>query len=86
MGIMLVYITMYMFYIPPSRNVLPVNINDCMISQDSMSLEAKVWQMSQQMVNSSTFRTSLKVVDKNPKYMGLKINNFSKNEESIWII
>lgn len=77
---------MYMFYIPPSRNVLPVNINDCMISQDSMSLEAKVWQMSQQMVNSSTFRTSLKVVDKNPKYMGLKINNFSKNEESKWII
>lgn len=31
-------ITMYIFYLPPLRNVLPVNVNDSMIIWDSKSL------------------------------------------------
>jgi hypothetical protein len=31
MGMRLIWIIMYMFYILPLRNVLPVNINDSMI-------------------------------------------------------
>jgi hypothetical protein len=47
MGIRLVCIMLYIFYIPFSRNILPVNINDTMIIRNSMSQEAKVWLMSQ---------------------------------------
>jgi hypothetical protein len=34
----LVYTIRYIFYIPPSRNVLPVNITDSMITRESMVL------------------------------------------------
>jgi hypothetical protein len=40
-GAIPVCIIMYIFYIPPSRNVLPVNINDCMIIRDNMSLKGE---------------------------------------------
>jgi hypothetical protein len=36
-GIRGVYIIMRIFYVPPSRNVLPVNINDSMMTKDSTS-------------------------------------------------
>jgi hypothetical protein len=36
-GIVLVGIR-HIFYVPLSRDVLPVNINDCMITKDSRSL------------------------------------------------
>jgi hypothetical protein len=34
-GIRLVFIVMYIFYISPSRNVLPIKVNDSMIIRDS---------------------------------------------------
>ena len=40
-GIRGVYIIMRIFYVPPSRNVLPVNVNDFIIIRDSMSLGGK---------------------------------------------
>jgi hypothetical protein len=40
-GIRLVCMIMYVFYVPPSRNVLPVNVNDFIIIRDSMSLGGK---------------------------------------------
>ena len=47
MSLRLVYRIMYIFYNPPLRNVLPVNINECMMIRDSTSPKAKVWLMSQ---------------------------------------
>jgi hypothetical protein len=37
MGIRLGYIIMYIFYIPPLRNILPVKANNSMIIRDSSS-------------------------------------------------
>jgi hypothetical protein len=38
LGVRFVCIIVYIFYIPSSRNVLPVDINDSMTIRDSMSL------------------------------------------------
>ena len=46
-SIRLVYRIMYIFYNPPLRNVLPVNINEYMMIRNSTSPKAKVWLMSQ---------------------------------------
>ena len=46
MSLRLVYRIMYIFYNPPLRNVLPVNINECMMIRNSTSPKAKVWLMS----------------------------------------
>jgi hypothetical protein len=40
-GIRLVYIIMYIFYVPPLRNVLSVNINDSMMIRDSRIIGGK---------------------------------------------
>lgn len=49
----------------PLRNVLSININDSIIICDSMSPEGKLCLMSQEMVNSETFRISPKALEKN---------------------
>ena len=51
---------MYIFYIPPLRNVLSVNINDSMIIRDSPGGEG-VANISAKMVDTGTFRTSLRL-------------------------
>ena len=41
MGVRLICVIMYKFYVPPSRDVLPVNVNDSMIIRDCGSLGGK---------------------------------------------
>ena len=63
-GIRLVCIIMFTFYICFLRNAVPVNVTDSMIITDSMSREEKVWLMSQR---------AIKALEKNSKNMNLKI-------------
>lgn len=46
-GIRLSYIIMYIFYVSPSSNVLPTNINIFIIVKDSRTLEVRGVAMSQ---------------------------------------
>jgi hypothetical protein len=47
-GVRLVYIIMYIFYVPTSRNILPVSINDSDNQKVYRVWDVKVWLMSQQ--------------------------------------
>ena len=76
MGIRLVCIVMYIFYIP-LRNVLPVNINDSQIIREQESRRQRCGWCLSKMVNAGTFRKTLKAVGKNIENTSLKIYNFS---------
>jgi hypothetical protein len=76
-GIRLVCIIMYIFYIPPLSNVLPINVNDPMIIRDSMSPGDEVVANVSAKLNAGTFRTAFNAVEKDSKNMRLKIYNFS---------
>ena len=71
-GIRLVCIIMYIFYIPPLSNVLPINVNDPMIIRDSMSPGDEVVANVSAKLNAGTFRTAFKAVGKNSKNMSQK--------------
>lgn len=60
-GIRVVYIVMYIFYIPPLRNVLLVNVNDSMIIGHSKAQEAEVWLCLRKKVSTGAFRQSLRL-------------------------
>jgi hypothetical protein len=64
------YIIMYIIFVPPSRNTLPVSVNDSLLIRDSSRLGGKgVASVSAKSVNTGTFRTALKAVGKNSENM-----------------
>lgn len=66
MGVKNVWITLYIFYIPPSRNVLPVTINHSIIITDSRSLEDQGMTKSlSKMVKAENFMAGLMAVENN---------------------
>ena len=60
------------------RNVFSNKVNDSMIMRYSTRLGGEGVSMSlAKIINTVTFRTALKAVEKNSKNMSLKIYNFS---------
>jgi hypothetical protein len=72
----LVYIIVYIIYVPPLRNALFMEVNDSMIHRNSSSL-GKYLISSVKTVSTLTFMTALKIVGKNSKNKSSIIYNFS---------
>ena len=67
-----------LLYVPLLGNVLPAKVNDSMIIRNSMSPESKGQsEFLTKVMNTVTFRTTLKTVRKNSENTSLKIYNFS---------
>jgi hypothetical protein len=78
--IRLVCMIMYIVYVLPSRNVLPVNISDSMIRVSTSPGGEGVANVSAKMVNA--FQTVLKAMEKDSQNIGSKIYNSSKTKDA----
>jgi hypothetical protein len=67
-----------LLHVSPFGNILPAKVNDSMIIRNSMSPESKGQsEFLTKVMNTVTFRTTLKTVRKNSENTSLKIYNFS---------